>query len=134
MDYGKDGGIVTNIVNCAYCGAQGKWRTIDQERNRICDNCLALFGTCAMCTEAQKCDFETNPINLPKQVQKTIRQGNMIMQTVINNPDRIAKTCQENCSCFDPDFGCMKQNGTCAKYQEKEPIFNSPSEEEFHNE
>ena len=107
-------------MKCNYCGQEGA-NTINTNGIASCSRCVSVFGTCAMCTEANKCDFETNPIDLPKQVQKVIRQGNMAIQTIVRNENRIRETCQKVCPCFDPDFGCLKQNGTCGKYKEVEP-------------
>lgn len=84
----------------------------------ICPQCYNHCGTCAMCVFVKECAFETDPNPLPKQVQKTIRQGQMIMQTIVQNPDRIRETCQKSCKCWSDDLGCLKQNGTCGNYKE----------------
>ena len=70
------------------------------------------------CKEAHICDFETNSSSLPKQVQQTSRQGNMVMQTVVKNPERIRITCEKGCKCWSDEFGCLKQNGICSNYEE----------------
>ena len=88
----------------------------------MCAQCHALAGTCALCTSAQACPFETDTsCSLPKQVQQTIRQGQMVMQTVVKNPDRIRETCQKSCKCWSDELGCLKQNGTCGQYEEVIP-------------
>ena len=87
----------------------------------MCPRCYSLCGSCVMCVSARSCPFETDPSPLPKQVQKTIRQGNMVMQGIVPNPDRIRETCQKSCKCWSDDFGCLKQNGTCANYKEVIP-------------
>ena len=81
----------------------------------LCGNCQAQLNTCAFCRSSEKCEFETNPLELPKMVQKQIRQGSQIMITTIKNPDRVAETCQVLCDCFNPDFGCMRQFHYCEK-------------------
>lgn len=78
--------------------------------HELCFSCDAALYTCAFCKNNKGCDFETNPSPLPKQVQRQFRQGNMITVTTVMNPERIEITCKKNCSCFSPDFGCMKQN------------------------
>jgi len=103
---------------CDFCG-QGGATVINEDLRLSCPRCTSLFNTCAMCAQAAFCDFETNPIDLPKQVQKVVRQGNMTFQSVVPNENRIRETCLKNCSCYDPDFGCLKQNGTCSKYKER---------------
>ena len=87
----------------------------------MCPQCVAQANTCVMCTQAHVCPFETDTsCPLPKQVQQTIRQGNMQMQTVVKNPDRIKNTCDEkNCPCFDKvNKICYKEYGVCKNYRE----------------
>ena len=115
-------------MNCNYCGKENVG-IVNEDGTGMCMNCFQRAGTCALCIYGTLCDFETNPINLPKQEQKTIRQGNMIMQTVVKSESRIRETCLKNCPCYDPDFGCLKENGTCGKYAEMAP--SRPEEEDI---
>ena len=87
----------------------------------ICHQCFSQTKTCAMCVERSTCEFETNPSPLPKQEQKTIRQGNMVMQTVVKGEERTRLFCQGGCKCWSEDFGCLKENGTCGNYKEVMP-------------
>lgn len=87
----------------------------------MCPQCFQHCGTCALCISARECLFETSPSLLPKQIQQTIRQGNMTMQSIVKNPDRIRETCQKGCKCWSDDLGCLKQNGTCGQYKEVIP-------------
>ena len=87
----------------------------------MCPQCMAQTKTCAMCLEGGKCPFETDPNPLPKQIQQTIRQGQVVMQSIVKNPDRIRETCQFGCQCWSDEFGCLKENGTCGKYREVIP-------------
>ena len=90
----------------------------DKEPIYICPSCNRLMSTCAVCEAAQDCDFETNPIDLPKTVIKQVRQGNMIMSSEIKNPDRIEKTCFLNCPCFSQENGCLREfNSQCEKFK-----------------
>jgi hypothetical protein len=83
-----------------------------------CGNCGNALGTCATCAQAKSCDFETNPIQIPKQVQKVIRQGNMQMQTVIRNPEREKETCMKGCPCWDSEeCVCIRQIGFCKSWR-----------------
>lgn len=102
---------------CNYCGNPNT-PVVDTDGICSCARCFHSFGTCAMCVNRQYCDFETNPSPLPKQVQQTIRQGNMTLQQVIKNPERIALCCG-NCPCYDTE--CRKEYGTCANYKEVVP-------------
>ena len=122
--------MATITLKCNYCGrpclenaivsanpienAEPAWFV-------MCPQCLQQVNTCVMCQEAHKCEFETNPDPSPKQIQQTIRQGQMIMQTVVKNPDRIEKTCKKLCKCWDEENGCLKENGTCGQYEEVIP-------------
>ena len=83
----------------------------------ICNDCKRQRGTCKSCIELDTCDFETNPSSLPKYVMKEIRQGNMIAQQQIPNPERIRQTCQNGCKCWDEELGCLKQNGCCGSWK-----------------
>lgn len=80
--------------------------------------CAKAINTCSTCTFGKACEFRTNPDPMPQMVNKTIRQGNMIMQQTVPNPSRIEKFCY-NCTCFSMEYGCMKQNNCCdGKWEE----------------
>ena len=105
---------------CNFCGQPAK--IVDGESMIcLCHRCYSLLNTCNACINGAKCDFETNPSPLPKQVQQTVRQGNMTMQTVVRNPARTDITCKAGCPCFSEEFGCLKENGVCANYKEVIP-------------
>lgn len=74
----------------------------------MCDRCYQLYSTCQMCPVFQVCEFMTNPDPMPKVVVKTIRQGNMTMQTQVKNEERVKKFCP-SCECWDENHGCMKE-------------------------
>lgn len=112
--------MAENIV-CNFCGQPAKFISIDPIFC-LCHRCFSLLNTCNACVNGATCDFETNPSPLPKRIQKTIRQGNMTMQTVAKNEERIRETCQKNCACFSEEFGCLKENGICANYKEVVPL------------
>lgn len=84
----------------------------------LCQSCYDKLYTCSSCKSANLCDFETNPIAIPPIVMKTVQQGPMRMQTQIRNPDRVKATCEVNCHCWDPEYGCLKEYGLCGKYEE----------------
>lgn len=88
----------------------------------LCDACNSQVNSCAFCSEAGNCDFNTNPINLPKVVQQQVRQGYTIMTTQIKNPARVAETCAKNCKCWDPiNQTCNKEGEVkwCESYDRK---------------
>lgn len=92
----------------------------DSKSNKIvCSDCCNRLSTCDNCHNGNICLFETDPSPLPKQVQKQYRQGNMIGQTIIKNPDRILITCKKGCPCWDAETeSCNKQLRYCANIQE----------------
>lgn len=92
----------------------------DSKSNKIvCSDCCNRLSTCDNCHNGPVCLFETDPSPLPKQIQKQIRQGNMIGQTIIKNPDRTLITCKKGCPCWDAETeSCNKQLRYCANIQE----------------
>ena len=92
----------------------------DSKSNKIiCSDCGNRLSTCDNCHNGNICVFETDPSPLPKQIQKQIRQGNMIGQTIIKNPDRILITCKKGCPCWNTETeSCNKQLRYCANIQE----------------
>ena len=81
--------------------------------------CGQSLNTCATCKHASVCEFETNPDPMPKMVNQTTRQGNMVLQTTVKNPSRIEKFCFK-CQCFDKEIGCLKENNCCkGNWEEK---------------
>lgn len=113
-------------AKCSVCGAltPGKPQIVLMEDGDIltaCLNCAETLGVCTTCAQAKFCDFETSRINIPKQVQKVIRQGNMQMQTVIRNPEREKETCMKGCPCWDEsECACLRTTyGSCAAWRYK---------------
>lgn len=107
-------------MDCNYCG-QMPITVLNEDGTGACARCASLFGTCSMCLNSINCEFETNPSPLPKQVMQTIRQGNMVVQTVVPNPERIKAFCT-SCHCYNADPPmCLRQFGTCGKYNEYTP-------------
>lgn len=76
----------------------------------LCATCYTKLNTCKTCGDSRSCDFITNPIPISQQTMKTFRQGNSVIQTMIQNPDRIAETCEKNCRCWDHEHSyCRKE-------------------------
>lgn len=82
----------------------------------VCGNCANHLTSCRTCSKSVFCDFETNPSKIPKMIQKRIQQGSMISVSTVKNPDRIEVTCKKNCECFSENFGCLRENNCCEKY------------------
>lgn len=107
-------------MECNYCGNPNS-PVVDTKGICSCARCFNSFGTCRMCTHGNSCEFETNLSPLPKQVQHTIHKGNMVIQQVIKNPERVQQLCV-NCPCYDTEWkDCCKEYGTCQNYKEVEP-------------
>lgn len=75
----------------------------------LCATCYTHLNSCKTCGDSRLCDFITNPIPIPQQTMKTFRQGNSIIQTMIQNPDRIAETCAKNCRCWDHEHSYCRR-------------------------
>ena len=109
-------------IPCDYCGRPAS-TVVDTEDNCSCVNCYKQFYTCAMCENASKCEFETNPSPLPKVVQQTVRQGPMIMTTQVKNPERIREFCHI-CQCWNTsEQFCGREDNWCPNYIEITPRF-----------
>ena len=106
---------------CDYCGNPVSTIVDSETLCCMCAGCAQYLYTCALCSHSRVCDFATNPSPLPKQVSHTIQQGNTIIQTAIPNPERVAISCANGCICFDPNFGCLRQNLWCDNYKEVNP-------------
>lgn len=112
-------------MKCKRCGRQGA--TVIDEGNFFCRECTELFGTCAMCVHSAKCEFNDNPVPIPKAIMQKIRQqtemGYIEQIQQVPNPQRIKAMCIETecvcCKeCDDKKIRCMRQFGTCEKYSE----------------
>ena len=112
---------VAEVPICEVCGQVDPQALLTQKSDttwiHICHNCSNKSGTCGGCSKSTTCDFETNPSPIPKAVQKQIRHGNQILVTTVKNEERIRETCEKNCGCFSQEFGCLRENGTCGKYE-----------------
>ena len=77
----------------------------------FCQECASKLSSCAFCFKAEACEFETNPDPMPKVTIQQMRQGNMVMQTQVKNPERIKKFCP-SCRCWNTEEEvCFKEYG-----------------------
>lgn len=116
----------TTLERCDICSALVDPKNMiiipeEEDVRVLCPNCYSMLGTCGLCADSGKCDFETNPIPIPKQTMRVMRQGNAVVQTMVINPDRIAETCAKNCRCWDHEYNyCRKEvDGLCLNYKER---------------
>lgn len=109
----------TSYEVCGFCGQpifQGG--IIDSVSGMLfCDKCGHQLNKCPTCETAQTCAFETDPSPVPKMVQQTVRQGNMISSFPVKNPKRAEITCKNGCKCFDTEKGCLREFSTCANWK-----------------
>lgn len=88
----------------------------------ICQNCFSSFSTCRMCASGKHCAFEADT-TLPKIVTQTIRQGHMVMQTQVRNPELVKKTCEAGCKCYDKAGQyCRREDGYCIEHDFQSPF------------
>ena len=88
----------------------------------LCQSCFRSLSTCRMCASGKHCAFEADT-TLPKQVMQTVRQGNMVMQTQVRNPELVNKTCKAGCKCYD-NAGqyCRREDGYCIEHDFQSPF------------
>ena len=109
----------SELPSCEVCGQfflPPKNYIIENEKIMIvCGACLTGLSTCRTCANKNSCDFLTNPINIPPQIQQQVQQGPMVVIQTVMNPARIAETCEKGCPCWDNNEKiCNKQTaGTC---------------------
>jgi hypothetical protein len=83
-----------------------------------CENCGTNLGRCATCVNRDLCAFQQDTsCPYPPMVQRTMRQGNMVISQTVPNPERIKATCLEKCKCGSSEYGCQKQLGFCPNYE-----------------
>ena len=51
------------FAKCTACGRNGAKTWYNGKL--FCDECVAGFGTCRMCEHSQRCEFKTNPAQIP---------------------------------------------------------------------
>lgn len=103
---------------CAICGQPIMGHTVWFNNQVLCENCGKLIGVCQTCAERTHCDFETDSSPVPKVVQQTVKQGNMVSSFPVKNPNRTEITCKaKGCVCFDGNNGCKRDLGSCDQWK-----------------
>lgn len=108
------------LEKCTLCGNQLLdfviwYNDAKSEPHILCQECANKQNTCATCAVAADCRFQTDPSPIPQVILQTQRQGNMVMQVQVRNPERIATTCAL-CDCWDGEV-CNREYQTCGKYK-----------------
>lgn len=106
---------------CATCGkfilGNYNYNEVNGQYIMVCEACQQALSTCAGCKTGNVCSFESDPSPLPKMIQQNMRQGNMIIQTTVRNPERVRLLC-EKCPCFNHEGSfCNREFNTCGNLQ-----------------
>lgn len=107
----------TNEINCDLCGQPILSGGIYDNGKIYCAKCGPQLGHCATCRHRTICTFETDPSPVPKMIQQTVRQGNMMSSFPVKNPNRIEITCKKGCGCWNEEFGCLREFMACDKWE-----------------
>ena len=110
-------------IKCRICGNNYKQSDIlvyqfDNSNVYLCPSCSQHISTCATCINQSNCGFKADRSE-PQMVSRTVRQGMMMMQTQVKNPNLIKKHCL-NCLCsYGTEGDCLKdeKGANCAKWQ-----------------
>jgi len=85
----------------------------------LCPQCAQAFWTCSTCSHVKNCKLQENPDHIPQVVNQVVRQGGMVIQQQVVNPELIKRTCQAGCHCYHAESQtCFKQNlGICPQHE-----------------
>lgn len=125
--------FIDEPYKCEICGNITMSPILEIHNDNVyifCHSCSDAISTCNGCANAdpQFCSFQTDPSALPLYKVVTQRQGNMVTQTQILNPERQAQTCALRCKCWDAvDKVCNKEAKICANYTVNENLFPAKS-------
>lgn len=100
-------------TRCSLCGQPSDALTlynVDNEWYTFCPSCYQHIHTCNTCGRGQECSFRGDTSE-PPIVTQTVRQGNMVMQTQIKNPNLVTKHCMTcRCSYLEgTEPNCLKE-------------------------
>ena len=115
---------ITEIQKCKICGKAALKMPLNEIKEHnwepICDECRNKFSTCAACTQIGYCAFQQDPSPIPPTIMQTIRQGPVVMQKEVPNPERIKITCML-CKCWNKELNqCNRNDRLCLNYDEVE--------------
>ena len=102
-----------DIMGCIFCGTSDNLliEEIDGENTLLCFDHYQALHSCQGCIKNNECAF-ANDHSEPQMVMKAMRQGGMIMQTQVKNPNLIKKHCL-SCDCayiIDGEPLCLKES------------------------
>ena len=115
-------------VTCKYCGHPHPKMIVEvvgeDSVRTMCPRCYSLFNSCNSC-QYGNCALEAYRGPHPIWVMETIRQGNMISQRQVPNPEVVKLTCMMGCKCYEGDdsgpIAChRRQHEVCRNYSEVE--------------
>lgn len=107
----------THFDSCEICGNIILEGGVFDNGKLYCNNCGHELGYCSTCRHVQICTFETDPSPVPKTINQSVRQGNIMSSFTAKNPSRIEITCKKGCGCWSDDFGCLREINSCDKWE-----------------
>lgn len=105
------------VEHCDICGKVILEGGVFYNDKLYCADCGHKLGYCTTCRHLPNCAFETDPSPVPKVIQQTVRQGNVMASMPVKNPNRTEITCKKGCCCWDDENGCLREFNTCVKWK-----------------
>ncbi len=99
----------TQEIDCDFCGKPILSGGVYENGRIYCDKCGHKLGYCTTCRHASICSFESDPSPVLKTIQQSVKRGNMMASMSVKNPSRIEITCKKGCSCWNDEFGCLRE-------------------------
>lgn len=108
------------LYQCSICNsAIAPQSVIFADTNILCPSCYSKKNTCLSCSNAESCAFEEDTsCDLPKTIIHTRRQGPMVIQEQVRNPERATKLCS-SCPCYIEGECARSREGVCGQYLRK---------------
>lgn len=114
------GSYANQVEACDTCGRIiiDKKGIIVTDRNGrymlICSDCYNSLGTCSTCVNTQ-CGLQADTSGRPKQVQRKVQSGGMVMVAPGPNPELVQEYCT-TCLCYMGGSCQRQKSGSCSNY------------------
>lgn len=100
-----------NFPICTFCQEQEGLVLIklNDSWHYICQNHFSILYTCQTCEYNPICNFRNDSTEQQYVIQQ-VRQGNMILQQQVKNPNMVSRHCS-TCHCsFGNEYDCFKES------------------------